>query len=716
MSNLMQIILALSFIMMVYSLDSCPNKCGNVHVPYPFGINDTSAIIVNSACAMNESFMFLCDSTEDPPRLYFGLNLPIRDISLEKGTITIGTYESFDCYNKSGQTHHFNYWVSLGSGPFTLSDTRNKLTAVGCDTTAFMTDGVTFGSGCISLCFGNEKLDSCSGIGCCQTAVPRNLKFINITILSGSNHSGVLEYNPCGFAFIADEQTFDVSKLRLDDRPYSPSTKEYATSDVVVEWVAREETCEHAQSSSNRDRYVCGDNTYCTYSENGQGYRCSCAPGFTGNPYRPQGCQDIDECKEAVNYPCYGACKNTVGNYTCRCPLGMRGDGKIGCHGFRVTTIFTISGAFMFVMIISLLIVIIWRKRIKEKNFLENGGMLLKHQRVRLFSEKELKKATKNYDISQFLGEGGFGSVYRGSLTDGTQVAVKKPKDLDKTQINQEFQKEIGIVLQVNHVNVVKILGLCLETKHPLLVYEFISNGSLFQHIHQSRSQILSSWKVRLRIAAEIALALDYLHSLANPPIIHGDVKSANILIDENYTTKVSDFGASVLISPGQTDMAMKIQGTFGYLDPEYLMTGILTEKSDVYSFGVVLVELLTGEKPNPNARSGSNSNIIQYFLSSLERNDLSEILYLAVTEDELEDIKVFAELAKCCLSSSGMKRPSMKQVAEDLGRLRQSNESLWAQQNSLETEHLLAANTNQHDTIIMPTFDIDHYYSTASL
>ncbi|KAK9180628.1 hypothetical protein WN944_023761 [Citrus x changshan-huyou] len=160
----------------------------------------------------------------------------------------------------------------------------------------------------------------------------------------------------------------------------------------------------------------------------------------------------------------------------------------------------------------------------KEKNFLKNGGEILKHQPVRIFSAAELVKATKNYDESHFLGEGGFGSVYKGVLPDNTQIAVKKPKESEKIRINQEFQKEMGIVSRINHKNVVKILG----------------------------------------IAAEIASALDYFHSLASPPIIHGDVKSSNILLDDKYTAKVADFGASVLISPDQIVMATKIQGTFG--------------------------------------------------------------------------------------------------------------------------------------------------------
>ncbi|XP_050219940.1 wall-associated receptor kinase 2-like [Mercurialis annua] len=706
MAKLMHIVLALSLTVMACSLQDCPTKCGDVEVPYPFGVSDTSAAVVYPACARSDYFMLSCNSTEYPPRLYYG-KLHVLNISLEEGTFTIATYPSLKCYNESAQTDHVNYKMQLGNGPFRLSDTRNKLTAIGCDTTAFMSDaGVTYGSGCISYCTESKKLENyCTGIGCCQTSMPRSLKNITIAISSLSNHSRVFQFNPCGFAFIADEK-FNVSKLKLDDRPKPYFSKKHPISKAVIEWVASEETCEDARL--NATFYACGNNTDCVYSENGKGYRCLCMQGYAGNPYdRLQGCQDIDECKEPMNYRCHGTCKNKAGNYTCQCPLGMHGDGKISCQGFHISTISAICGAFMFVVIISLLTVIIWRKRIKEKNFLKNGGMLLKHQRVRLFSEKELQNATKDYDRSQFLGEGGFGCVYKGNLADGTQLAVKKPKDIDKTQINEEFEKEIGIVSQVNHVNVVKILGLCLETKHPLLVYEFISNGSLYQHIHQRRSHILSSWKSRLRIAAEIALALDYLHSLANPPIIHGDVKSANILLDENYTAKVSDFGASVLISPGETVMATKIQGTLGYLDPEYLMTGILTEKSDVYSFGVVLVELLTGEKPNSTARSGVKNNIIQYFLSSLEQNNIPEILCLVVTEDEIEDIKLFAELAKCCLSRRGAKRPSMKQVADELSRLRQSNENLWAQLNRQESEHLVVENINQPESISMPAFDI---------
>lgn len=315
--------------------------------------------------------------------------------------------------------------------------------------------------------------------------------------------------------------------------------------------------------------------------------------------------------------------------------------------------------------------------KLKEQYFRNNGGLLLKQQVstregsadcARIFSSEELKIATNGYDSSRILGIGGYGTVYRGVLEDGTTVAIKKSKVMDQVQIDL-FVNELVILSQINHRNVVKLIGCCLETEVPMLVYEFISNGTLYEHIHATRGPTARiSWADRLRIAIETAEALAYLHSAASMPIFHRDVKSSNILLDDNYTAKVSDFGISRLVPLDQTQVPTLVQGTFGYLDPEYLQTSQLTAKSDVYSFGVVLVELLTGQKPVSFERPKEDSNLAMYFLSSLKCKELEDFVDGGVMrEGSVEELACVAELARKCLLMRGEKRPTMKEVAREL-------------------------------------------------
>ncbi|KAK1398213.1 Kinase-like protein pac.W.ArA.7 [Heracleum sosnowskyi] len=198
---------------------------------------------------------------------------------------------------------------------------------------------------------------------------------------------------------------------------------------------------------------------------------------------------------------------------------------------------------------------------------------------------------------------------------------------MDSSQIEQ-FINEVVILTPVNHRNVVKLLGCCLECKVPLLVYDFVSNGTLFDHVHNMKGGM--SWlslENRLRIVVESAGTLAYLHSAASIPIIHRDVKLANILLDDHHMAKISDFGASRLVPLDKNQMTTLVQGTLGYLDPEYFHAGQMTDKSDVYSFGVVLAELLTGRQPICTKISPKDVNLATYFITSLNENRIFQIL-----------------------------------------------------------------------------------------
>ena len=197
----------------------------------------------------------------------------------------------------------------------------------------------------------------------------------------------------------------------------------------------------------------------------------------------------------------------------------------------------------------------------KKKFFEKNGGLLLERQlssnennvqNTKLFNSKELEKATDNFSKSRILGKGGYGTVFKGMLSDGRIVAIKKCNTVHKGNLEQ-FINEIVILSQIIHRNVVKLIGCCLEIEIPLLVYEFIPNGTLFQYLHEENEDFPLTWDMRLKIATEVAGALFYLHSAAASPIYHRDIKSTNILLDEKYRAKVADFGTSKSVTIDQT-------------------------------------------------------------------------------------------------------------------------------------------------------------------
>lgn len=231
------------------------------------------------------------------------------------------------------------------------------------------------------------------------------------------------------------------------------------------------------------------------------------------------------------------------------------------------------------------------------------------------FTFRELAAATKNFRPQSFLGEGGFGRVYKGRLeTTGQAVAVKQ-LDRNGLQGNREFLVEVLMLSLLHHPNLVNLIGYCADGDQRLLVYEFMPLGSLEDHLHDlPPDKEPLDWNTRMKIAAGAAKGLEYLHDKANPPVIYRDFKSSNILLDEGYHPKLSDFGLAKLGPVGdKSHVSTRVMGTYGYCAPEYAMTGQLTVKSDVYSFGVVFLELITGRKAIDGTRPHGEQNLVTW-------------------------------------------------------------------------------------------------------
>ncbi|KAH9774154.1 serine/threonine-protein kinase PBS1 [Citrus sinensis] len=233
------------------------------------------------------------------------------------------------------------------------------------------------------------------------------------------------------------------------------------------------------------------------------------------------------------------------------------------------------------------------------------------------FTFRELAAATKNFRPESFIGEGGFGRVYKGWLESTGQVVAVKQLDRNGLQGNREFLVEVLMLSLLHHSNLVNLIGYCADGDQRLLVYEFMPLGSLEDHLHDlPPDKEALDWNTRMKIAAGAAKGLEYLHDKANPPVIYRDFKSSNILLEEGFHPKLSDFGLAKLGPVGdKSHVSTRVMGTYGYCAPEYAMTGQLTVKSDVYSFGVVFLELITGRKAIDSSRPHGEQNLVTWVI-----------------------------------------------------------------------------------------------------
>ncbi|KAK6153373.1 hypothetical protein DH2020_013012 [Rehmannia glutinosa] len=517
---------------------NCQRKCGNMDIPYPFGIS--------KGCYLDETFEVTCNmSTGSASVVSEGWEIDLLSISSHTVRRIDGNVLvlPFDKLGESPNGHTF-YIEQMGNH-YRVSNTRNKVVAMGCDFYAYLIDDKTkhFLGGCASFCNHTAIVEgpssSCSGLQCCQMNLPKDPRNITLWVDTMNTMTKSWAYH-CGFFATVDND------FRLNKRKFS----------------------------SCNDSYI----------------------------------WDTDA---------YAAMVTEV-------TLIFPKDAKLKTINDRKT---------------------------KQRFFKRNGGLLLNQQiasssgsvlpELTLFKIEELEKATDKFSENRVLGKGGLGTVYKGMLSDGRIVAVKKANITDESQVGQ-FINEVFILSQINHRRIVKLLGCCLETEVPLLVYEYISNGTLSNHIHDNTNNSAIYWENRLRIAAEIAHALAYLHSCASTAIFHRDIKSSNILLDENFKAVVSDFGLS----------------------------RYPTDRYPTYS-------------------NKDDKGLALRFRSAVKEHNLFEKFEnVAAHEVHKEEVIAVAKLAKRCLKVSALKRPTMKEVAAELDQLRKTK-ALRGHQESFQDEYI---------------------------
>ncbi|KAL2941599.1 Wall-associated receptor kinase-like 8 [Bienertia sinuspersici] len=631
------------------SKHNCVDYCGDVKIPYPFG--------VGANCFHDKWFEIICDGSVHPSRpLLRHFNPEVLDINWP------GRYSPRDPQWHGLDRNAQKLKVNLLPGNFCISNRAKDVIVTP------VVHSINFGgspyrfsrwsgeilSGCASVCAkdgATMNSTNCYGVGCCQASLLSSPTSYYLEHEEGLDsyqialdHVGLPNSKICNIsAALIESNSVKNLSGKLSNLKAFPTILEWNASLIALNMLDQDY-----------------DNISCSYYFNNV-IMCTCRVPYEGNPYLPYGCQVVEECHKCRHHCAFNYTSNY---YYCKNSHLLKWASILG-FSLGAGLILLVLGCYWLYRFVKR------RKEIKQKAryFKKNGGLLLQQQMssnegvvetTKVFLENELEKATDGFNENRILGQGGQGTVYKGMLEDGRIVAIKKSKKVDESQLEQ-FINEVVILSQINHRNVVKLLGCCLETEVPLLVYEFIPNGTLYQHIHYGAEDFHVSWKMRLQIAAESASALSYLHSSSSAPIYHRDIKLSNILLDDKYKAKISDFGPQEPLP------------------------------SNKLIFGVVLVELLTGKKPICPNKDGGWISLAVEFLSCMESSRLSDILDARIADEaKEEEFVAVAYLARQCLDMKGKQRPTMKEISVLLDGIRSHHSPNFKELIPAESEHVI--------------------------
>ncbi|CAN6329845.1 unnamed protein product [Urochloa humidicola] len=311
---------------------------------------------------------------------------------------------------------------------------------------------------------------------------------------------------------------------------------------------------------------------------------------------------------------------------------------------------------------------VFWRKKNSRNQIVQHDQDIPVTGTVKIYSSKELRKATRNFCPANKLGQGSFGRVYLGKLNNGEKVAIKVLSS-ESRQGTKEFLNELSVISNITHHNLVILRGCCIDGGQKMLVYNYMENNSLAQTLFgNSCSGIVFDWRTRVKICIGVANGLTYLHEEVRPPIVHRDIKASNILLDRNMSPKIADFGLAKFFPGNMTHISTRVAGTLGYLAPEYAIRGQLTKKADVYSFGVLLLEIVSGRCHTDPRLPLDEQFLLEKVWTLYESGDLDSIIDRTLKRDfDTEEARRLLKIGLMCTQDSPKIRPSMSMVAKML-------------------------------------------------